>query len=73
MPRRNNRIRECYVSTMVCPVCKGIQFVERRPHTQRPKYHKKKLWCVNCETERNFTEYSDSIAYKNGLGERVRF
>jgi ribosomal protein S27AE len=71
MGRKNRRIRECYISTMVCPKCGNVTFVPRKPRQEREKYHRKKLWCPYCKTERNFIEYQDRVAYRNGLGEAI--
>lgn len=69
MGRKNRRIRECYISKMVCPHCGCVTFVPRKPRHEREKYHNKKLWCPQCMKEVNFIEYQEKVPYSNGLGE----
>lgn len=71
MGRKNRRIRECYISTMVCPKCGCVMFVPRKPRQERERNHKKKLWCPQCMKEVNFIEYQNDVAYRNGLGEVI--
>lgn len=72
MGRKNKRIRECYISTMICPYCGCKTFVPRKPRHERERMHQKKLWCPNCLKERNFIEYQEDVPIKNGVGEVIR-
>lgn len=71
MARKNRRIRECYISTMICPVCGCVTYVPRKPRQERKHFHKKKIWCPQCLVERNFIEYQEDVPVRNGLGELI--
>jgi hypothetical protein len=51
MPLRQPTVLEMYV----CPDC-GLDFPVWRPaHKRRKRGHLKKLWCVTCREEKNFS------------------
>ena len=57
MSRHIKDIRKCTFSDFYCTCCgmKGVPII-RKPGKQKEPGHLKKLFCLNCQTEKNMVE-----------------